>query len=350
MKYKLLYYNGKRPNHSKTRLKKELIDYIKRQYQKKHIPSRREIENKFHIRLDSLFKNIKALYESAKLKYKLNANQSLKAKKAGLLLELITKNLDKFGLKLIEIRNVHDRGVDIIAINGTNKIGIELKAYNKYEKIKIKDLNQVKRFIQKENLNKVIIITTTDIKNKEVKNEDKIELILYNDLVRILKDKKFNKKLDYIREYSINREDPYKEIRRQKILDYVYKKYKFENKKPSCLNISKELHLTIGTYFENFFQIYKILKIAPPTKDMRGPRSRNPDKEVINLWKENFKKFILDEIKKGKKYPSGVEIGKHFGISHIWNIVKVSELYNELGLKPYLERKTRDKLTSVLIS
>lgn len=342
MKYKLLYYKGKRPDNSQARLKKELIDYIKKEYKKKHIPSRREIENKFHLKLDSLFRNIKALYEAAGLKYKLTANQSLKAKKAGLFLELITKNLAKFGLKLIMARDVHERGVDIIAIRGTKKIGIELKAYNKYEKLKIKDINQVKRFIQKENLDRVIIITTTDIKNKEVGNENKIELIMYKDLTKILKNKKFNKRLNYIREYSINREDPYREIQRQRILKYVYEEFNKKRKKPSYLDIQKNLHMSLYSYFDNLFQIYKILKIAPPTKDMHGPRSINPDKEAINLWKENFKKFIIEEVKKGKKYPSGIEIGKHFGISHIWNIVKVSELYKELGLKPYLERKTRN--------
>lgn len=85
---------------------------------------------------------------------------------------------------------------------------------------------------------------------------------------------------------------------------------------------------------------------------MGGARAINPDVEVIRLWKEEFKKFIIEEIRNGKKYPSGVEIGKSFGISHIWNIVKVSDLYKELGLKPYLERGkgSRSKFTSVQVS
>ncbi len=83
---------------------------------------------------------------------------------------------------------------------------------------------------------------------------------------------------------------------------------------------------------------------------MGGKRAKNPDFEVINLWKEEFKKFILEEIKNGKKYPSGDEIGKHFGISHIWSIVKVSQLYKELGFPSYLERKPRYKITSALKS
>jgi len=350
VKYKLLYYRRIRPNNSKERLKKELLFYLKKEYKKGHIPSRRELDSKFHFRLDTLFKNINNLYESAGLKYKLTANQSIKAKKANLLLELITKNLDKFGLKLIKARSVRERGVDIIAIRGIKKIGIELKAYNKYEKLKTKDINQVKRFIQNENLDMAIIITTTDIKNKEVKQEDKIRIIMYKDLVQIIKNKGNQKELKYIRDYSTNREDPRKDIKRQMILEYVSEKFNKENKRSSYLDIQKNLHLDIYSYFDNLFHIYKILKIAPLSKNMRGPRSINPDKEIINLWKENFKNFIIEEIKKRKRYPSGIEIGKHFGISNIWNIVKVSDLYKELGLKPYLERKTRIRSTSAPIS
>ena len=85
----------------------------------------------------------------------------------------------------------------------------------------------------------------------------------------------------------------------------------------------------------------KFLRIPPPLKNMHGRGAKKPDIDCINLWKEEFKKYILEEIKKGDKYPSGVEIGKHFGIAHIWNIVKVSDLYKELNLKPYLEREKR---------
>ncbi|MEK6826118.1 MAG: hypothetical protein AABX08_00605 [Nanoarchaeota archaeon] len=74
---------------------------------------------------------------------------------------------------------------------------------------------------------------------------------------------------------------------------------------------------------------------------MGGKRAKKPDEESINLWKNEFKKFILKEIKKGNRYPSGDKIGSHFGISNIWNIVNVSDLYLELGLEPYLERKSR---------
>jgi len=99
--------------------------------------------------------------------------------------------------------------------------------------------------------------------------------------------------------------------------------------------------LNVRSYFKSLFDIYKKLKIPPPLKNMSGKQAKQPDNECIELWKNEFKKYILEIVEKEKRYPSGVEIGNHFGISHIWNIVKVSDLYKELGLKSYLERENR---------
>ncbi len=334
MNYGLLYYKRKRPNKSKEIVLKEIIAYIKDEYEKGHIPSKRELQNNFHLRLDI---KIGELYEKAGLKYKLAANQSIKSEKADILLKLIIKNLDKFGLELIEARNVRQRGIDIVARKKEKRIGIELKAYNKFEKIKNRNIKQCERFARKENLSKVMMISTSDL-IEMLKVPDFISIIKYRDLIKVIKNRKDLDRLNYIRNTSINLENATKKITKQKILDYVYNKYKIFRMKPSYLDIQRDLNVNLYSYFGSLFEIYKILRIAPPTKNMGGPRAKNPDKECINLWKEDFKKFILEEIKNGKKYPSGFEIGKHFGIKNIWNIVKVSELYKEAGLKPYLER------------
>jgi len=340
MKYKLLYYNGKRPKNSQEELKKELLDYLKGEYKKQHIPSRREIEGKFHFRFTTLFKDINSVYEEAGLKYKLIQNQNIKATKADILLKIILKNLNKIDLELVKYREVRERGIDIITKRNNRIIGIELKAYNKREKLKSRDIEQVNRFIKDEKLDEAIIITTTNIHDKFLPKYNNISIIKYSDFI-ILFDIKKDKDLKYIREYSVNISDSIREIKRQIILDYVLDKYKNKAKKPGIQEISRDIHLDIYTYFKDLFEVYKILKIPPPLKNMNGRNSKKPDFECINLWKEEFKKFILSEIEKGNKYPSGIEIGKHFGISHIWNIVNTSELYRELNLKTYLERKRK---------
>jgi hypothetical protein len=86
MKYDLLCYAGKRPNNSSFNLKNELMSYLREEYVKGHLPSKRELQNKFHLRLDISIKN---LYEDAGLEYKPLANQNIKTQKAKLLLNFI---------------------------------------------------------------------------------------------------------------------------------------------------------------------------------------------------------------------------------------------------------------------
>jgi len=337
MAYDLLYYKGKRPNNCKDKLKKEILSYIKEETKKQHFPSRRELEKKFHLQLGG---GIETFYKDAGVLYKLCQNQDIKARKANLLLKIILKNLNKLGLELIQYKTAHERGIDILTKEKGNRVGIEIKAYNVHERLKQKDINQVLKFIKNEQLKKAILITTTDITDSSLKLPSNLSLIRLKELKEITS-KEDQIDLDYIRNFSVNIEDAQKEIKKQRILDYVSNKYKNEAKKPGYNEILKELNLDIYTYFSNLFEIYKILRIPPPLWKMGGKRAKRPDKESIGLWKEEFKRYILEEIKKSKKYPSGEEISKHFGISSVWNIVKVSELYKELGLKPYLEREKR---------
>lgn len=339
MKYKFLYYNGKRPAKIHNTLKKELIHYLRKEFEKNSFPSRRELEKKFHLKLDTLFKNIKLLYKFAGIEYKLSPSQYSKSEKASLLLNLIIKNLPLFGLKLICYRKVTERGIDIIAMKGNKRVGIEIKAYNKYEPLKKRDILQVKRFIDSESLASAIIVTTTDLQQYDSEKLDNLSIIKYSSLCDILSnDPQKLKILSYIRNHSVNTIDFSKEIKKQRILDYVLLSYQNKGKKPSYQDILKDLNLDIYTYFENIFEIYKILKIPPSLKNMGGKRAKNPDIELIELWKHEFKQYILQEVKKGR-FPSGEELGKHFEISNVWNIVNVSNLYLELNLKPYLERK-----------
>ncbi len=332
-----------RPRDINKEIRKELIEYIRKEVKEKHFPSRREIEKKFKIRLDSYFNNIKHLYEESGARYKLHANQNLKVIKAKLLLKLILKNLNKINLKLISARGINERGIDILAKQEEIKVGIEIKAYNKEEKLKARDIQQVKKFIEKEKLDKAIIITTSNKRDNNLKISNNILIIDYNTLVKILREE--DKELLFIRNYSINREDISRNIKKQRILNYVERKYKGENKKPTCIEIAKKLHLDIYSYFINLSEIYKILKIPPPLKNMGGKKGKKPDKESIELWKTEFKRYMLKTIKDKKVYPSGDTIAKHFKIGSIWNITNMTDIYKELGFKPYLERDKR--ITSV---
>ena len=340
----LLTHVGKRPNNCAKLIEKELVAYLKKEAVLGKYPSKRELMSKFHLRFDT---PIRDLYISAGLVYKLAPNQNLKFLKANMLLKIIVNNLDKFGLRLSEYRGVNEHGIDILAKQGSKRIGLELKAYNKYEMLKIKDLKQVNRFLIQEYLDSIILITTTDKLDKRIRSNNLIKIICYSDLLKILGANEITK-LTFIQNESVNQDNPLKEIKRQEILQFVNNKYQKENKKPGYREIYKELHLDLYTYFNNLYEIYKLLRIPPPLKNMRGKGSANPDFDCINLWKDQFKQYILEEIKMGHKYPSGEDITRHFNIPYVWNITTVSELYVELNLKPYLKRKKR--ITSALKS
>ena len=120
-----------------------------------------------------------------------------------------------------------------------------------------------------------------------------ILLISYKSLLKIIGE---NKEFSFIRNYSVNREDASRKIKRQKILDYVAQQYK-KGLKPTYSEILKNLHLDLYSYFDDFFEIYKILQIPPPLKNMKGKHAKNRDEESIKLWKDEFKKYIMKEVK-----------------------------------------------------
>ena len=342
MDHPLLFYCGKRPQNSKDGLRKEIIEYIKNESTNSHTPSKRELQSKFHCSLAGANNFIKNLYLEAGVDYALAPNQEEKIKKATTLLEIILCNLDKWGLKLISYQRANQRGIDIVAEKDCYRIGVELKAYSSREAVKKKDFLQVKKAIISEKLHKAMIITTTDKIQTTINFEDNITLETYSSLCKILP-QEYIAKINNIRNETVNKKSHSKEINKKRILDYVLTEYTLHEKKPTCVEIANKLNLHIYTYFDSFFTIYKQLNILPPTTKMRGARSKNPDKELIGMWKTEFKKYILKEVALGK-YPSGEKIGKNFGVSHIWNIVKVSELYNELGLPHYRRMARKNKL------
>jgi hypothetical protein len=273
------------------------------------------------------------------VKYKLKINQEIKYKKAKLLLNIILNNLGVFGLTLIEARGVNQHGVDIVASAGSKNIGIELKAYNLNEKLKVKDINQVERFINKEKLDKCILITTTNIQDAHINYNPNIEIIFLFELKKLLS-KKYSKQLNFITTQTVNITNSKKKKTRKKILEYVKNQYLLGNA-PSHKEICKTLKVDIRTYFDSLTEIYKELKLPAFNRMQFGPKSNKFDPEIISMLKEECKKYILKITKTEKRYPTGVEIGKQIGINHIWNYIKINELYAELNLPNYLERKKR---------
>ena len=113
------------------------------------------------------------------------------------------------------------------------------------------------------------------------------------------------------------------------------------SKNISYKDILRDLHLNYQHYFNSIFDIYEKAGIPIPKERIRYIKDkRRRDKEREKIIKKVLD-FLEEESKKGY-YPTGEDIKRKFGISHIWNYVTMTNLYRKLRLKPYLERKRRN--------
>ncbi len=342
--FDILNFPIKRPNNSSSFLKEKLITYVKLEIAKNHYPSRRELENKFRVRLSGLFDGIEDLYLRTGSKYLQKSSQKLKLIKSTYLLDITLEDiLPKLNLTLIKYHKSYQHGFDILTSNIHDKIIlIELKAYNKFEPIKQKDIDQVKRFLEQNKSDDAIIITTTQKIQGTVKIPNNIRLILFDELRKIV-DVKHQKKIKFIRSFSVHREVNEIEGKRNKIIQYAKERYS-SGEDFSYSSVLKDLHIDTRTCFDSIYEIYKEAGVPFPIKRMRSLRSEIHEK-ATNELKEKILQYVKEQVEKGR-YPSGVEVGKKFGISHIWNIVKMSEIYHSLDLPAYHERKKRKTVIS----
>jgi hypothetical protein len=336
---KFLHIPKRRPTGCNEILKKELIEYVKNEIQNGHYPSRREIEKKFRVHISVLFGNIENLYISAGSRYVQKNSQEIKKRKADILMDLVLYILPKLHLEFIKQRDTRETGIDILAKNKDDEIvGIELKAYNKYEKIKERDIDQLKKFLIKEKLNRGILISTTSGIQSNLLIPPKIKIILFDDFLKFC-NKDMLHFLNFIRTYSIHRETYELDNKRRKIIEYA--KNKAQNGEDiSHKKILNYLKLDCKTYFKSIYEVYKEADIPIPTRKIKGRRSKTKFHKTTEDLLNKILAFVKEEVN-NNHYPSGIDIGKKFGISHIWNFVKTSDIYHRLGLPAYLEREKR---------
>jgi len=327
-------------NQNRREVRKNLINYVRWEVKKGHYPSRRFIERKFRINLAPvLFNSIKDLYKKANLKYVQKNSQELKNKKAKILTDIAISFLPKLNLFLTEVRGVHNKGVDILAKDcDGNTIGLEIKAHNKYEPIKRRNFLQLKRFIEKERLDRIILITTSSRFENSIEKPNNLEIINYKKLGELCNEDQLHK-LHFVRNESIHQETEERQLKKQLIIDYTKKKAE-QNEDISYNGILKDLHLHVYTYFNSLFDVYNQSDILPPLNKIGG--KRNPKKKTKHFEKAILR--ILDYMKEeiaGGHYPSGIELGEKLEIKHICNYITMTELYNMLGLQPYHKREKR---------
>ena len=116
----------------------------------------------------------------------------------------------------MKARKTIENGVDILALDQQNKIvGIELKAVNKYEIIKEKHFEQLARFVYRENLGRIILITTTDRIKKTSITINNLTIINYSELKHLLPNDS-QSDIEYIRNQPIPIDNDEREVKKKK--------------------------------------------------------------------------------------------------------------------------------------
>ena len=152
-------------------------------------------------------------------------------------------------------------GVDILASNKDKElIGVEIKAHHKFEPIKERNVQQLRRFMDKEKLHGVILVTTSSRINTIVLG--KITILDYPALLKLCNDAQ-REAIEYIREISVHQETNEKEEIRNKILLYAKQKFGM-GEDINCKDISTKFNVGFYTYFNNIWEIYEELSVSPP--------------------------------------------------------------------------------------
>lgn len=330
----------RRPAACSSLLKKPLLNYVQLEVKENHFPSRRELERKFKVDIGKLFGGIDQLYFALGIKYKQQNSQTLKKDKANILTEIVVAILPKLHLVLLHAQKAHKRGVDILAKNAKSElIGIELKAYNQFEPLKQKHIVQLSKYIKKYSLKRGLLITTAS-KTDKLKVPTTIQIFLFDDLKKLCEsDKSLQSQLKYIRDKSIHVQTHEYEVKKQRILNYI-RANSSAGKYVGARDILQDLGLCLYTYFKNVDEIYQKTNALPSLNKIRYVQNKQHKAKLRKKMKNQILTYMREQVKK-KHYPSGIDVGNNFGIKHIWNYFKMSDLYKELNLPTYLERKIR---------
>lgn len=328
------------PRHRSKQLnvhvRKDLLNYLKNEVKKGHYPSRRFIEQKFKLRLDTYFRSIKEFYLQAGIKYIQKNSQDLKGNKALIFTKLIADVLYKLDLSILEINDIHEQGVDMVALDTNERlIGVELKAFNKYEPIKKKNVEQLQQFL-KQGFHEIILMTTTSKIESKISGVSGISIKLYEDVLPLLSNDQIEK-IQYIRDSSVHEETDEKVRKKKLIVDYL-KENLIKGREVYVHDINKALKLDTRSYFKSVLDIYKEANIIPPLNKIGGRRNPKLDQCLFRAAIENILTYMKKEISSGH-YPSGKDIRKEFGISHIWDYITMNDLYKLLHEPTYLERR-----------
>jgi len=305
----------------KTKLREEIIDYVRLEAKNGHYPTYDELNEKFRTNLNRIFTNMREVYSLANVPYIREKNPFIKLEKERKLTKICIKLFLKLGYDIDAVSILSSKkGPDIILRDKKgNLIPVEIKAYHKYGKVGERislyspyfgdEVSQLRNYIKKLKAPFGFLVTSTN--RSSIKKKPKnMQIIFAKDLEKMLKEhglRKELKELEWVNEthLSISKEKTIKKMRNE-ILFYVKREIK-KGRYVSKHEIEKTFQINLQTYFKSIREVYKSLGINPYLLShfrMGG----NVEK---NVMREMILDYFKSEVKKDH-YPTYKEIQNKF--------------------------------------
>lgn len=234
--------------------KERIVNYIKERNSLGYFAGVSEIQHILGLKFYKYFESPEEAYKIANIDYKRICPIILGKNKEKILTEIVLRLLVESGYTIkrtsIFDNKKFNRGPDIEVLdNQGNKTLVEIKAYHNRYWITKREIQQLKRYMEKMNISKGLFITTA---NKAFHNPKDIQIINGEKLISLLKTahlSKFIEQINWIQEEKVNqmvRENAHQK-KKEDIIKYVLSMEKI----PTQRQIEKDLKLSLKTYFSS---------------------------------------------------------------------------------------------------
>ncbi len=266
-------YNSNEANEKNIQ---RIINHIQKKVKDGFYPSVHFIQKALNLKFYKYFKDIYTAYRQAGVEYHRPCPIILGRKKEDILTNLTVHLFKKMGYRIQRVsifdQAKYNSGADLTIVNPHGEtILLEIKAYGKYKRVCRREITQLQRYMEEQNIAQGILLTSSIIISKIPSG---ITLIDGNELIKLCYTfnlANFLEDLFWVQTARVNRIEitEAKEKKRQEII-------KFIGENPQITKVG---------------EIEKILAV-----DLRTYLGRNRSKKIEEIRKKNKSKFNTDNV------------------------------------------------------
>ncbi len=237
---------------------------IKQKVKEGYYPSVKYLQQNLSLSFYNLYEDIFEAYIDAGIEYERISPIILGKKKELLFTQIVKDLLQKIGFTIqrisIESENDFNRNADMTVLDkDKNKLLVEIKAYRKDYCITCREFKQLQNYLNKENIQNGLFITTSNSKKCLF---DNMQFINGNSIINLLKKhnlEKHSPTIKWIQESRINSHEKqaHNTLIKNKIINYA----KSQEKIPTKKEIEKKFKIDLRTYFGETKSYEKFLTV-----------------------------------------------------------------------------------------